>query len=246
MDKFKDGKGTRWALVDGQPLIGVTTALSVVVPKSLRDYWLSTTPNKAEVTLTNAGNNGTIFHNMLEAHWHGTPYKETTKAQHRVLFANFQRWITKFDKAVPVEVEADAIDSSMLYAGTGDLVIDVTEHGITRRELWDYKTSRQYSIKTGWQLAAYLKALNKREPYLTTPIVGMRGIHCSYSTGEITDFEYVHIDFCYKAFLASLSAFIALEFNNMSKYGIKLPDGTKYRYSVETLSNLMEAIICQK
>ena len=100
-----------------------------------------------------AANKGTAVHALAEKLVAG---EEVDVPDELVGHAeSYARWLDEF-QVEPVRVEFSVVSYRWGYAGTGDLIADVTHLGVKRRLLIDLKTNRSGIFgETGLQLAAY-------------------------------------------------------------------------------------------
>lgn len=199
--------------------VSVTTILSIAVPQRLKTWFKNSSKKHIETKSKTSADAGTKLHSLLEKYTkNDDSYQQLVDDENVDVFEQFRNWYEALEvKALQHELE---VCSTMGFAGSLDFLCQVKD----KIEVWDYKTGF-YSVKTGWQLAAYRLALLQNSALGQN--VGMRGLNLKLSTRKFSQFEYEHIDFCAKAFLHCFETFKALYFNQLSK-PISGPNGEEY------------------
>lgn len=211
--RFTDENGFRWYGMPGpETPISVTTILDPIIPKSLSNWHKKTSENKIAKVTSAAADFGTLGHELFEKILTNQPFE--VPETHKVHILNFQKWIAEND-VKPISCEQTLISRKHGFAGTADFIGQVNGKTV----IVDWKTSRSYSIKNGWQLAGYRMAAI--EEGLVDDTCGMIGVQIARDTGEVKAFVYEHIDFCEHAFRSSLDVFKALYFTKLAKLNWK-------------------------
>jgi hypothetical protein len=170
-------KGHHYVDATGARVPGVTTILGDGVPKPALINWAANATAEAAVnrwdeiaamppanrlkTLQGAryaekdaaANRGTAVHGFAEQLVQGHPVQVPDELAGHV--EAYARFLDEFG-VKPVHVEFSVASYRHGYAGTGDLIADITHAGTTRRLLMDIKTNRSGIYgETALQLAAY-------------------------------------------------------------------------------------------
>lgn len=212
-DRVKDSDGWSWY---GQPgpdtCLSVTTILDPITPKFLSNWFKNNSSNKIEKKLTVAGDFGSSAHEMFAKILNHEPFD--IPESHIIHVNNFSRWAEE-NNVKPLACERTIISGKYGFAGTADFIGEINGKLVVA----DWKTGNSYSIKNGWQIAAY--RLAAIEQGLIPETCGMIGVQVARDTGVVKTFEYTHIDFCEHAFLATLDVFKALYFTKLNKLNWK-------------------------
>ena len=148
--------------IDGEPVIGVTTILSMGVPpeQGLINWWKNNTAEEAQEILEDAQERGSNVHQAIETLLFAQkviPLQFRRKKERDSIeaFLDFFRTVkpTNFQ---PEQVVA-YLDEKFRYAGTLDLVATING----KRLVIDFKTSKVPSKKNSLQVKAYAKALEQ-------------------------------------------------------------------------------------
>lgn len=206
MIKENDVNGWRWYVgEEGKRYISVTTILDVAQPKYLTDWFKRTSKKEIEKKQKTSRDHGTAIHTAIEKQVKGLEHK--IDPEHVKHLDNWKKLRDKH-RITGQEAEKVVVSDVWGYAGTVDLV------GLYEEQLsvMDVKTGRSYSIKTGWQMAAYKQALEEKG----YPKLGMAGLHVPSDGKEPRSFKYTHYDWCWNRFLDCLGAFKGLYFTALS------------------------------
>ncbi len=202
--------GWRWYYEEGKPrsewYISVTTALQVLIPQKLQEYMRRTDGEKQKETLTRRSEEGTSFHDLVEADLRGVGFT-VADGQRRA----FDAWLEiKNEHNITSDGTELAVASDKYgYAGTFDAVGTVDGE----RALIDIKTG-WVSEKAGWQLGAYRNAIFEE----TGEKLGMYVIQLR-SDGRSKLIKYTHYDFCFSRFLDGLGAFRGFNYWKLNDLG---------------------------
>lgn len=226
-------KGHHYVDATGARVPGVTTILGDGLPKPALINWA------ANATADAAVNDWDALSDMKPAarlkHLQGARYADKDRAAKRGTevhgFAErlalghavevpdelaghveaYARFLDEFS-VKPVYVEFSVASYACGYAGTGDLIADITHGGITRRLLMDVKTNRTgIFAETALQLAAYRYAdvlIDGDTEQPMPPVDGCAAIHVradGYSLIPVTADEQQHKQFRYAQMVAQWS-----------------------------------------
>jgi hypothetical protein len=92
-----------------------------------------------------------------------------------------------------------------------DILGDFDGHPV----IMDLKTG-YYSVKTGWQIAAYKQAYEEMQNGAAQGL-GMVGISIKRDGSLAQPFVYTHWDYCWRAFLACFTVWKALYFRKLQR-----------------------------
>lgn len=186
-----------------QRYISVTQVLDHIVPDTLQNWMQKNSQKKIADIKEHAAQTGTNLHKEIENFvGEGKEHTPHTKA--------FEELLKKHGYSVEI---CESLVSSSEYGYAGRLDYILQKDG--KRFVGDLKTGRSFSPKTGWQLAAYQHAFNETA---AVPCTGLVGIHIPRDAPERAKlFEYVHLDFCWHSFLASLQTFKGLYYTKLRK-----------------------------
>lgn len=203
-----DESGIRWYPAPG-PLgkPSSTAIIEPITPKSLSNWHKRTSEKQIEKVVSVAQKFGTDSHGFFENVFKGVPFE--VPESHAKHVANFQQWV-KDHRVKPMSCERYVESDKYGYAGRTDFIGEIDGQIV----IADWKTSRSYSIKNGWQLASYRRAAI--EMGLVPETCGMVGLQVARDTAEVKMFKYEHIDFCEHAFLCALDVFKALYFKKLN------------------------------
>lgn len=222
MKRFEDDFG-RWYELDGKLLMSVTTITRKGSPltESKADYLMYTTKEKAEFHLKNAGQFGTEAHEYFEAYLKGE--EVVPKPSHQPHVEKFKEWV-KAHNVRHTHLEERLYSKRFGFAGTCDFIGYFTtcdNKSCCRQQLGeklviaDWKTSVEFDITFGWQIAAYREAAI--EMGLVDKSAGIVGVHIPRTGGSIKTFTYEHYDFCFEMFLHCLGMVKGRYFNYLNK-----------------------------
>ncbi len=190
-DSYFDDDGWKFYIgPEDTSLISVTTVLSKGIP-----YDGHKVP---EDKLIEAGKFGTDFHQICENILLGRPnpeIPEDMKKHHE----EFEKWL-KEDKIEVLSVEEAGQDLDWGVAGRWDWILSVNREPF----LCDLKTSSRWAVQNGWQMAEYRKMAIQKG--VIGEECGIMGIHIPRRTGNLSKFQYRHIDGMLLAFAATLQA----------------------------------------
>lgn len=201
----------------GEFYISVTALLDHITHHRLKKWMKNNTAKAQEKTLKVAGDDGTAIHAAVEADLKGLPVRWP---EHLTKVGG--EWAKmKATYHFQGETEIQVYSNQFGYAGTADYVGHIfmpanPEKKIEERSLQavgDWKSGR-YSIKTGWQLAAYKHAA---EELLGYKDLGMFGASLPRGGEPGNVFVYQHLDPCWKAFVCSWYTFKMLYWNTLAK-----------------------------
>lgn len=148
-------------LIDGEPVAGVTTLLSMGVPpdQGLLEYFKRTDKETQEEILADAQSRGSNVHQAIEALLYGEKIASGafTRKREKLGLAAFVHFFetVKLDDILPEQVVA-YVEGEVRFAGTLDLVAVLVVNG--KRIIIDFKTSTVHSRKNELQVIAYKKA----------------------------------------------------------------------------------------
>lgn len=209
-----DEKGFRWYERDGKRYISVTQVLDVAQHKSLTNWFKNNSKTKINKAVTYAADIGkelhTIVENDLKTGHIPIDLKENLKAA-------VVNWLKKKEEYKIKAVMTEQIVWSDKYGFAGTLDMFISGKFRKTYNIADLKTGT-YSIKTGWQVAAYRQAFLETQKYKPNE-VGCVGISIHRDGKEPNIFEYEHIQPCFSAFLHCLGIFKMLYFNQLDKSG---------------------------
>ncbi len=194
-------------MVEGSPpnewYISVTTALQSAQPPKLLKWMKETNGKKQEQVLQQRSEEGTSFHDLVEADLRGQNVTATDEQRR-----GFDAWLAlKSEHNISGEETEVSVYSDLWgYAGTFDIIGQVDGE----RCIMDIKTG-YLSEKAGWQLAAYRYALMS----LGEPNLGMIGIQLR-ADGRSKLVRYTHYDWCFSRFLDCLGAWRGFNFYKLN------------------------------
>lgn len=222
IERSEDERGWRWYEVNGVKLISVTQVLDVIQHYQLTNWFKNNSANKIEKTKTLTGDFGTHMHKIVEMDLQNDQNKTDKKIliDSPELSKGFENWnkVKTENQIASTHTETMVYSLENGYAGQLDLIgtFKFTKPANAHRThaVQDLKTGR-FSIKTGWQIAAYRRAAI--EMGLVDETCGMVGIGIHRDGTPGKPFEYEHIDFCERRFLYALESFKGLYFNELAK-----------------------------
>lgn len=153
--RFEDEFGHSYE-IDGEPVAGVTTLLSMGVPpdQGLLEYFKRTGKEEQEDILTDAQERGSNVHQAVEALLLGEKVPSSGFRRKREKFG-VAAFVDFFHRMNPTEIVTEQVvaykDDHMIFAGTLDVI--ATINGL--RILIDLKTSSAHSRKNECQVEAY-------------------------------------------------------------------------------------------
>lgn len=211
LERITDSDGWRWyyrETDDDTParwMISVTQILSPVVHERLQSWFKKQDYGAQEKKRKETADIGTLLHDLIAADLRGE--KRDIPDNVKDAFENWQ--VLKGDYDITASVIETPMCSDLYgFAGTPDLI--GTYEG--KRAVLDIKTGA-YSIKTGWQLAAYRQMWQEQ----TGEKLSMVGLQI-HRDGEIAKpFVYEYLDECWLAFLSCLNVWRMLYFNKLKK-----------------------------
>lgn len=226
IERSEDERGWRWYEVDGVKLISVTQVLDVIQHYQLSNWFKNNSANKIQKVKDETANFGSSMHKIVEIDLQNDQFGTNKKInlddplQNPELAKAYGNWIDTKIKNEIKSTHTETMVYSLKYgfAGQLDLIgsFKFTKKANLHRThaVQDLKTGR-FSIKTGWQIAAYRRAAI--EMGLGDENLGMVGIgiHRDGTPGQ--PFEYEHIEFCERQFLYALQNFKGLYFNELAK-----------------------------
>lgn len=209
--RVTDSDNWRWyaeseeKFAEGKCWIGVSAVLDVAQHMRLKDWFKNNSKTYIESHSKKTADIGTAIHALIENDLRGVDqsipqeYKEP-----------FDEWLKLKEQ---YGISATATEQSVYsnrygYAGTFDIL------GLFEDKLcvMDIKTGT-YSIKTGWQLAAYKYAYEEQTP----GALGMVGLSVKRDGSPGKPFTYEHYEFCMTTFLSCLQIFKGLYYNKLKK-----------------------------
>lgn len=220
--KYNDDFG-RWYVDGSSRLLSVTTILDkgTPTPEKRKEYYLKNDKATVDANLKQAGMFGTQAHEYFEKLLKGQEFNPLeTHLDHVELF---RTWINSHN-VKPIELEKTVYSEEFGYAGTCDFIGHYTtcaDPKCCRSDIGeslvvaDWKTSNQFSITFGWQLAAYRYAAIEMD--IVGSDVGMIGVQLPRMGGAPKTFRYEHYDFCFKRFLGALDMVKGMYFNQLNK-----------------------------
>lgn len=216
IERESDSRGWRWYEVDGVKYISVTQVLDVIQHFQLTNWFKNNSANKIQKTKDVTADFGSSLHKIIELDLQNKPIV----VDQPELKASYDQWITLKKEKFIQATHTETIVYSTKYGFAGQLDFIGTykfEKSCNAHRTYavqDLKTGR-FSIKTGWQLAAYrMAAIERGIADDSYGMVGI-GIHRDGTPGK--PFEYEHIEFCERQFLYALQNFKGLYFNDLAK-----------------------------
>lgn len=222
IERSEDSRGWRWYEVDGVKLISVTQVLDVAQHYQLANWFKNNSANKIQKTKEKTADFGSSLHKIVEIDLqndqHGTDKK--IEINEPTLAKGYENWLKVKTENHIQSTHTETMVYSLQYGFAGQLdsigTFKFKKPANLHRThaVQDLKTGR-FSIKTGWQIAAYRRAAI--EMGIGDENLGMVGVgvHRDGSPGQA--FEYEHIDFCEQRFFYCLEVFKGLYFNELSK-----------------------------
>jgi len=148
--------------IDGQPIIGVTTILSMGVPaeSGLINWWKNKTPEEGQAILEDAQERGSNVHQAIETLLFAQKvipltFKRKRERDSIEAFMDFYRTVQPTDYRT--EQVVAFTDEKFQFAGTLDFVATING----KRILIDFKTSKVASKKNSLQVEAYKRAIEQ-------------------------------------------------------------------------------------
>lgn len=219
--KRVDGEDWRTYHLPGKPnedrLISVTAVLDVPTAKTLKNWMKNNSAAKQEKTLKAAGDFGTELHELIRQDCEGNFCIHDAKLSADMIRC-YDGWlkIKKEYNIRPLANELTVYDSYTGVAGTLDCIaLCDTKFGKNIPCILDFKTGF-YSVKSGWQMAAYKRCIEK---ILGVNNFGMIGISLPRDASKKCNaFVYEHFDFCYDSFLGALQDFKGLYWSKLQDW----------------------------
>lgn len=207
----EDSDGWRWYTRGDQRFISVTQVLDVASHQRLNAWRTNNSKNKIQKTMQATAKIGTEIHDLVERDLKGQKVDELPE----LLDVPFQEWKTlKEEKNIKALLTEQTVVSEK-YGFAGSLDIFGTGNFRKPFNVMDLKTG-YYSVKAGWQMAAYRQAFLEQNKY-SPDEVGMVGIQVHRDGGKVNVFEYEHYDFCLRTFLSCLEVFKGMYFTKLKK-----------------------------
>ena len=215
MLRFEDESGGRWysesqdKYDNGDKYISVTLALSIVQSFELQNWFKKTSAGQIEKKSQAGLDRGALTHNIIENMTKGVSVDVPQEVKPAI-----DAYIALKEKHKIVSIsdgsEIVVYHTGYGYAGTVDQVGEFEG----KKTIMDYKTGRHYSIKTGWQLAAYKYAY---EHMTNSSNLGMVGIFLP-NEEPAKVFKYQHYESCFMAFLSALYCFKMTYWNKLGNW----------------------------
>jgi hypothetical protein len=195
----------------------VTGILSVAQHERLKAWKDNVPQTTQDAKMSEAAGLGTYIHELIGKDLQGIKVTEADLHYYHVpLEGLFERWLKiKSENQIEALTLELPVYSQLGFGGT----LDFLGKYKGRLVIADFK-SGIYSIKTGWQLSAYMYALKE----MTGLDVGLVGISIPWNKVPNT-FEYTHLDWCLKCFEASFQVWRGLYFNKLAKFDWKYLKG---------------------
>lgn len=153
--------------IEGEPVVGVTTILSLGVPadQGLIAFWKNMAADEQADILADAQDRGSNVHQAIEQLLLGRKVKseDFRRPREKAAITAFVDWYTKIaptdvkPEMVVAYIGADEDTKGMKFAGTVDFVGTING----RRILIDFKTSAVPSKKNSLQVQAYARAVEQ-------------------------------------------------------------------------------------
>lgn len=149
-------------MVDGEPVAGVTTLLSMGVPpdQGLLEYFKRTDKETQEEILLDAQSRGSNVHHAIEALLLGDAVPSSALTRKREKFG-VAAFIDFWNRMKPADIVTEQVVAykvpTMVFAGTLDFIATING----KRVLIDFKTSGSHSRKNELQVEAYKKAVEQ-------------------------------------------------------------------------------------
>lgn len=153
--------------IEGEPVVGVTTILSLGVPadQGLIAFWKNMAADEQADILADAQDRGSNVHQAIEQLLLGRKVKseDFRRPREKAAITAFVDWYTKIaptdvkPEMVVAYIGTDEDTKGMKFAGTVDFVGTING----RRILIDFKTSAVPSKKNSLQVQAYAKAVEQ-------------------------------------------------------------------------------------
>jgi len=210
-----DVDGFRWYEVDGVKYISVTQVLDVAQHFKFNNWLKNNSKNKIEKVKKETAHIGTQLHKLVEMDLNRETDFEIPPELNQP-FYNWKQVQSKHDIQA-LMTEQLVVSKKYGYAGTLDMVIRGCFEKVQKTfSVADLKTGF-FSIKAGWQIAAYRNALIEMPNAYTQDNLGMVGIQIHRDGSKVNVFEYEHVHPCFEAFLNCLEIFKMLYFNKLNK-----------------------------
>lgn len=188
----------------GKFWVGVSAILDVATHAKLKNWFKNNSAAYIKSHSENTANIGTEIHNLIEADLKG----ETINVPDEMADAMDHWYRVKSEHGIVATATEQGVYSNKYgYAGTFDILGEYDG----KLSVMDIKTG-SYSIKTGWQLAAYKYALEEQGEYSDLGMVGIN-IHRNGKIGK--PYTYERYEECYVAFLSCLNVFRMMYWNKL-------------------------------
>lgn len=210
-----DVDGFRWYEIDGRKYISVTQVLEVAQHFKLTNWFKNNSKSKIEKTKEQTAALGTKLHELVER---DLKHEENLDVPQELTQA-FRNWKLKQHEyqLQALVTEQTVLSKKYGYAGKLDMIVSGDFKEIkTPFAVGDLKSGR-FSIKTGYQLAAYRNAVIEMPNGYTQDNLGMFGIQIHRDGSEPKVFEYQHHHYCFERFLYCLEIFKGLYYNKLKK-----------------------------
>lgn len=194
----------------GDFYVSVTTVLDILNEAWIKAWFKKHTAEHIDNVLKQAGDAGNALHKAVEEDLLGRPYTISPE-----LMPAMDNWhvLKAKHSIVGKEMELVVFNNEWGYAGRVDAVVEFEGRPV----VMDLKTGK-YSIKTGYQLAAYKYALELMGKYKD---LGMVGVHVPRGGEEAKTFVYQRYDYCFTVFCAAWTAWRGVNFNKLKGMGWK-------------------------
>lgn len=209
--RFDDADGWRWYAQSkehfdkGDCYISVTRVLETVVHDKLKGWWQNNSKNAIAKKTTETADLGTRIHELIRLDLCGEKYEVSEDVKDA-----FNQWLRLKAEHNISAYSTEMFVHSDLHGFAG--ACDIQGYFDGNKCVMDVKTG-SYSIKAGWQLAAYRQAIFEN----TGELIGMVGLHIKRDGSIGQPYKYEHYDFCLQAFLSTLFCFRALYFSKLKK-----------------------------
>lgn len=153
----------RYYTRNGKYYPSVTSILQYMPKNKFFETWLKDVGHNADIIARKAADEGTQVHDAIERYLQGEKLTFLDENGYSKYSLEIWKMILKFHdfwsthKPILVESEIHLFSDKHVYAGTGDLIVEIN------KELWllDIKTSNSLHTSYDLQIAAYAQAWNE-------------------------------------------------------------------------------------
>lgn len=202
--------GWRWYRTEDSSKVyaSVTTVLDIINNPKLNVWFKNTNAKDIEYVSKTATDYGTLGHSLIEDTLSGKDV--LIPDTHKVLLDRFLEWKEEV-KLKPLHLEKRVYSDAYGFAGTVDFIGELNGEPM----ILDWKFSKSYDIKYGYQLAAYrLAAKEMNLGNYTTMCVQFNKI-----TNKIETYKYQHFEHLEDSFLIAFELWKRYNFSKLIKLG---------------------------